>query len=84
MDTNWIGNRAVTSASTDAISVVNPASEEPIAVVPRGCKADVDAAVAEARKAQPGWAALSPVERKNALRIAGDAMRAHARRSPSC
>lgn len=78
MNTNWIGNTAVRSGSSNTIDVVNPASEEPIASVPRGCKGDVDAAVAAARKAQPGWAALSPVERKNVLRTAAEAMRASA------
>lgn len=78
MQTSWIDNRAVASQSSDEIAVVNPATEEVVVTVPQGCRADVDAATAAARKAQPGWAALSPVERKNALRAAGQSMREHA------
>lgn len=78
MQTSWIDNQAVASRSTEQIAVVNPCSEEVVATVPKGCRADVDAAVAAARKAQPAWAALSPVERKNALRAASQSMREHA------
>jgi aldehyde dehydrogenase (NAD+) len=53
-------------AST-AIDVVNPATEEIIDQVPAGDPADVDAAVAAARKAFPGWAATSPAERAGLL-----------------
>jgi acyl-CoA reductase-like NAD-dependent aldehyde dehydrogenase len=68
MKQNWIEARPMPSHSTDEIAVRNPATEEIIDTVPRGCSDDVDAAVAAARKAQPGWAALSPSLRRNALR----------------
>lgn len=47
------------SAASAVIDVVNPATEEVIAQVSAGDPADVDAAVAAARAAQPGWAALT-------------------------
>ena len=45
----------------------NPATGERIARVTQGSPADVDAAVAAARKAQPKWAALSGHERARHL-----------------
>ncbi|TQD35981.1 aldehyde dehydrogenase family protein [Rhodobacter capsulatus] len=45
------------------LAVHNPATDEPLAEVTRGSAADVTAAVAAARAAAPGWAALSGHER---------------------
>jgi aldehyde dehydrogenase (NAD+) len=47
--------------------VFNPASGERIARVSQGASADIDLAVAAARKAQAKWAALSGVERSKHL-----------------
>ena len=47
--------------------VFNPATGERIAGATQGSPADVDAAVAAARKAQPKWAALSGYERAKHL-----------------
>ncbi len=77
MQTSWIDNRAVTSHSKDEITVVNPASEEVIGSVPKGSRDDANEAVAAARRAQPGWGALSPVQRKNALRSVAQQIREH-------
>ena len=46
--------------------IVNPATEEPVATVSLGSAADVDRAVAAARRAFPAWAA-TPVEERLAL-----------------
>ncbi|WP_108482345.1 aldehyde dehydrogenase family protein [Oceaniglobus ichthyenteri] len=43
--------------------VIDPATEEPCAVISLGGQADVDAAVAAAKKALPGWMATPPQER---------------------
>jgi len=51
----------------DLFDVFNPASGERIARVSQGAPADVDAAVAAARKAQAKWAALSGFERSKHL-----------------
>ena len=75
MKPNWIDNRLVPSASDEEIAVVDPATEEVIETIPRGTPADVEAAVAAGRRAQPGWAALAPTERRNALRAVAARLR---------
>ena len=49
------------------MEVLNPATAEPMAEVPESSVEDVNAAVAAARKALPGWAATPPGERASAL-----------------
>ena len=63
MRENYVGGAWVPSAGTAAVDVINPATEEVIDQVPAGDPADVDAAVAAARKAFPGWAATPAAER---------------------
>ncbi len=77
MQANWIDNRATESNSNEEVAVVNPATEEIIDTIPAGSAADVETAVAAARRAQPGWAALSPIGRKNALRAVAAGIREH-------
>ncbi len=43
--------------------VVNPATGDTIASVPEATAEQIDAAIAAARRAQPGWSALAPIER---------------------
>ena len=45
------------------LEVIDPTTEEPVAVISLGDQADTDAAVAAAKAAQPGWAATPPAER---------------------
>lgn len=52
----------------DWISVLNPSTEEVLAEVPQTPPAEVDAAVAAARAAQPAWAARPAIERAGYLR----------------
>jgi 1-pyrroline dehydrogenase len=66
------------AASGETTEVVNPATEEVIAEVPKGDAADVDRAVAAAREAFEAWSLTTPAERSTALHkladaIAGDA-----------
>ena len=49
------------------IDVVDPSTEEPIAGIALGGRADVDMAVAAARRAFAGWAATSPESRAQFL-----------------
>jgi acyl-CoA reductase-like NAD-dependent aldehyde dehydrogenase len=77
MRSHWIDNKSVPSAASDEIPVVNPATEETIDTIPRGSKVDVDHAVVAARRAQPGWAALAPSDRRNALRKVVARLREH-------
>jgi len=64
---NFIGGEAVEPAEGGTEEVVNPATGEAIAAAPLSTAADVDAAVAAAKKAFPGWAATPPGERARAL-----------------
>jgi acyl-CoA reductase-like NAD-dependent aldehyde dehydrogenase len=59
------------------ISVIEPATEGVLAEIPRGDVADVDAAVARARHAFPGWRALAPAERAALLHALADSLASH-------
>jgi acyl-CoA reductase-like NAD-dependent aldehyde dehydrogenase len=50
------------------VTVVNPATEEPIASLEEAGVDETDAAVARARAAFPGWRAVSPTDRARLLR----------------
>ena len=64
---NFIGGKAVDPVEGRTEEVVNPATGEAIAEAPLSTKADVDAAVAAAKAALPGWSATPPGERAQAL-----------------
>jgi len=61
----FIGNEWVQPASDRQFTLINASTEEVIATVPEACEADVDAAVAAARKAfeASGWSDASYQER---------------------
>ena len=61
IDGSWVGPIAAND-----LDVIDPATEEPCAVISLGAKADVDNAVAAARSAFAGWAA-TPLEVRIAL-----------------
>ncbi|MEV5848554.1 aldehyde dehydrogenase [Streptomyces sp. NPDC051985] len=69
-DRLFIGGRWVTPATDARIDVVSPVTEEVLATVPAASPADVDAAVAAARRAfdDGPWPRLSPAERAEYLR----------------
>ncbi|MFD8413297.1 aldehyde dehydrogenase family protein [Streptomyces sp. NPDC059650] len=52
----------------DHLRVLNPATEETVAIVPAATRDDVDAAVARAAAAQRAWAAAAPADRARLLR----------------
>ncbi|WP_328621920.1 aldehyde dehydrogenase family protein [Streptomyces sp. NBC_00354] len=52
----------------DHLKVLNPATEEIVAIVPAATRDDVDTAVARAAAAQRGWAAAAPADRARLLR----------------
>ena len=67
----WIGGKWIDAESGKTYPVFNPATEAEIAQVPLGGKADVDKAVAAARKAFPIWSKKSQAERSDiAMKIA--------------
>ncbi|MDX5367336.1 MAG: aldehyde dehydrogenase family protein, partial [Alphaproteobacteria bacterium] len=57
--------------------VLNPATEEPVALCPRASEAQLNEAVAAAKAAFPGWAATPIAERKKALNAIADAIEAN-------
>ena len=59
----YIDGQWVDSDGTGRIDVVNPATEEVIAVVAEGVASDVDRAVAAAKAAFPAWSALGGAAR---------------------
>ncbi|GLW57705.1 aldehyde dehydrogenase family protein [Kitasatospora phosalacinea] len=73
----YIGGCWRPAAGPDTIVVLDPATEQPIATVPAGTAAEVDAAVAAARAAAPGWAASTREERLAALTRLRDGLAAH-------
>jgi len=72
----FIDGRLTEAASGRAFTDYNPANGEPICEVALAGEADVDRAVQAARRAQPGWAALTGAERGRVLRRAAELLRA--------
>ena len=64
-DALFIGGEWAAPASGELLQVISPHSEELVATVPEGSAADIDAAVAAARKAfdEGPWPRMSPAER---------------------
>ncbi|MEU0931765.1 MULTISPECIES: aldehyde dehydrogenase family protein [unclassified Embleya] len=71
-DTIYIDGAWTAPSSTETIDVVDPNTEQVVATVPQCTPADVDLAVAAARRAFPGWAATPPAERAALLAKARD------------
>ncbi|MEU0085750.1 gamma-aminobutyraldehyde dehydrogenase [Streptomyces sp. NPDC006274] len=68
----YIGGRLRPGTSGRTQDIVDPATGETVHTYELAGTADVDAAVAAARDALPGWAAATPAERSDALhRFAG-------------
>jgi 1-pyrroline dehydrogenase len=66
-DKNFVGGEWVDAVEGGTMEVLNPATGETIAEVPRGTQADVDRAVEAAKKALPEWLETTPGERAEAL-----------------
>jgi 1-pyrroline dehydrogenase len=75
---NFVGGDWVDSASGETMEVVNPATGEAIAEVPRGNGEDVDRAVAAAKQALPEWLETTPGERAELLLKLADLIDEHA------
>jgi acyl-CoA reductase-like NAD-dependent aldehyde dehydrogenase len=63
----WIGGRWTGAADGRVFEVVNPANEEVIDSAPRASAADVDQAVAAARRAFPEWRRTPGIEKAEKL-----------------
>ena len=75
---NFVGGQWVDGADGGAMDVLNPATGETIAEVPRGTQADVDRAVEAAKAALPEWLESTPQERSDMLLKLADALDDHA------
>ncbi len=64
---NWIGGHAVNSRSGNFFDKLNPADGNLLCRVTRSQEEEVQQAVAAARRAQPGWAGITPVQRGGML-----------------
>jgi len=73
-----IAGEWVSAASGKTLTTVNPATNEPFGEVPSAGEADVDRAVAAARKAFPEWSSKSQEERSAVLNRIAAAIRAEA------
>src|SRR5436305_406192 len=64
---NFVGGEWVDAVDGGTMDVINPATGEKIAEVPRGTQADVDRAVEAANEALPEWLETTPGERMEVL-----------------
>ena len=64
---NFVGGRWVPAGAVEQLDVTNPATGELLARVPLSGRAEVEAAVAAARVALPGWRAVSVIKRAQFL-----------------
>src|SRR5215210_3660792 len=71
---NFVGGKWVDAVDGGTMEVLNPATGETIAEVPRGTQADVDRAVEAAKNALPQWLETTPGERAEALLKLADAL----------
>jgi acyl-CoA reductase-like NAD-dependent aldehyde dehydrogenase len=62
------------SVSTETMQVLEPATEDVLAEVPRAGVEEADAAVARAREAFPAWRAVTPADRARILRAISSAI----------
>ena len=78
---HFIGGRWTPPAEGEGqyFDTINPATKAVLARVAQGGKADVDAAVAAARAAAPGWAALTPHARARHLYALAREVQRHSR-----
>ncbi|MFE7813540.1 gamma-aminobutyraldehyde dehydrogenase [Streptomyces sp. NPDC057433] len=71
---NYIGGEFRDAADGRTTEVVNPVTGEAYATAPLSGQADVDAAMAAAAEAFPGWRDTTPAERQKALLKVADAV----------
>ena len=69
---------AAIAPATGGREILDPATGELVGLAPEHTTADLEAAVAAARIAQPQWAVLSHAERSELLNLAADAIEANA------
>jgi acyl-CoA reductase-like NAD-dependent aldehyde dehydrogenase len=72
---NIVDGRAMPAGTDQRFEKLRPADGSLLCAVMRSRKAEVDAAIAAARRAQPSWAARTPVERGELVRELALALR---------
>jgi len=72
----FIGGEWVAGSGSESQAIINPATGETIAEVPKGTEADVDRAVQAARKAYVEWFETTPRERSELLLKLAEAVNA--------
>ena len=70
-DSHFIAGEWVAAQSSERIDVINSTTEQPFGSIPAGTAAEVDAAVAAAQQALPGWSSVAPHERAQLLAAVG-------------
>ncbi|MCO6452620.1 MAG: aldehyde dehydrogenase [Caldilineales bacterium] len=73
----YIAGRWTAGSASEHINIIDPATEEVLASVPRGTSADAQAAVAAAKDAFDDWRRTSANERADMLHEAANLMREH-------
>ncbi|MEO0699414.1 MAG: aldehyde dehydrogenase family protein, partial [Pseudomonadota bacterium] len=76
--TMLIGGEWIAQGDEGVMPIVNPATEQVIAQCPKVSKGQLDAAIAAAQDAFPGWAATPGAERHRIIRRAADLLRERA------
>jgi 1-pyrroline dehydrogenase len=75
---NFVGGEWVDAVEGETMEVLNPATGEVIAAVPRGTAADVERAVQAAKKAWEEWREKTPKDRMELLLGLADVIEEHA------
>jgi 1-pyrroline dehydrogenase len=70
----FVGGRSYAGSGSERQTIINPATGEVIAEVPKGTEQDVDRAVQAARKAYTEWFETTPKERSEMLLKLADAL----------
>ncbi|MFM9370407.1 gamma-aminobutyraldehyde dehydrogenase [Streptomyces sp. Da 82-17] len=77
---NIVDGRPAPAPAADRMELTDPATEEVYGTAPRSTSAQVDTAVAAARRALPGWRRTTPARRAEALLTLADLVVTHADR----
>jgi malonate-semialdehyde dehydrogenase (acetylating)/methylmalonate-semialdehyde dehydrogenase len=75
---NYVGGAWTTPATDRSLEVLNPATMQPIALVPLSTRDDLEAAVAAAREAFPAWRSKPTIERARWMFSLREKMTEHA------
>ncbi len=72
---NFIDGHLVAGSGGGTVQVLNPATEQVLGTVPDSNAADIDRAVAAAKRAQPAWERLPAIQRAGHLRAISQKIR---------